>query len=90
MLLRVVAVAACILGLMLAVKDGRVLRSSGLTGSCSFVSSNPDGSELDACKPGKLEGRPDLSRRGCTGVGITGTYEYWRCPADLRASNAGR
>jgi hypothetical protein len=75
---------------MIAVKDGRVLRSTGLTGSCAFVAAIADGSELDACKPGKLEGRPDLSRRGCTGVAVTGGLQYWHCPADLRASNAGR
>lgn len=90
MLKRVVAVAVCILAVMIAIKDGRVMRSTGLTGSCSLVQAGPDGSELEACRPGKLEGRPDLSHRGCTGVGVAGTYEYWRCPADLQATDAGR
>ena len=90
MLKRVVAVAVCILAVMIAIKDGRVLRSAGLTGSCSVVRAEPDGTELEACRPGKLEGRPDLTRHGCTSLGVTGIYEYWRCPADLQASQAGR
>ena len=90
MLKRVVAVAVCILAVMIAIKDGRVLRTTGLTGSCSAVQTRTDGSELEACRAGKLEGRPDLSGRGCTSLGIRGTLEYWRCPADLTASQAGR
>lgn len=66
---------------MLAVKDGRILRTAGLTASCAVVQRAPDGAELDACRPGKLEGRPDLSRRGCTSAGLSGQSEYWRCPA---------
>ena len=90
MLKRVVAVAICILAVMFAIKDGRVLRSVGLTGSCTAVQARTDGSELEACRAGKLEGRPDLSARGCTSFGVRGTLEYWRCPADLRATDAGR
>jgi hypothetical protein len=73
--------AACILAVMVAVKDGRFLRTTGITGACSVVQLRLDGSELAACRPGKLEGRPDLHRRGCTDAGIVGTYQYWRCPA---------
>jgi len=90
MLKRVIAVAVCILAVMIAIKDGRVLRTTGLTGSCSAVQTRTDGSELEACRAGKLEGRPDLSARGCTSFGIRGTLEYWHCPADLTASQAGR
>ena len=90
MLKRVVAVAVCILAVMIAIKDGRVLRSTGLTGSCAVVQTAPDGTEVEACRPGKLEGRPDLTRHGCTGLGVNGAYEYWRCPADLQANQAGR
>ena len=90
MLKRVVALAVCILAVMFAIKDGRVLRSAGLTGSCTAVQVRTDGSELEACRAGKLEGRPDLSARGCTSFGVRGTLEYWRCPADLRATDAGR
>jgi hypothetical protein len=82
MLFRIVATGACILGLMIAVKDGRVLRATGLTGTCAVAQTATDGSQLDACRPGKLDGRPDLSKQGCTDAGTSGTYEYWRCPAE--------
>ena len=71
MLKRVVAVGICILAVMIAIKDGRVLRSSGLTGSCTAVQTRADGSELEACRGGKLEGRPDLSHRGCISFGLS-------------------
>jgi hypothetical protein len=80
MLKQVVVAAACIAALMAAVKDGRVLHATGMTGSCNVVTLNSDGSQLAACRAGKLEGAPDLSRRGCTNAGITGTTVYWRCP----------
>ena len=90
MLRSIVAVGACIFALMVVAKDGRVLRATGLTGACTVVQRSADGSELAACRAGKLEGRPDLSKRGCLNAGRTGTYEYWRCPADLQASDVGR
>jgi hypothetical protein len=90
MLTRILTVAVLIVALMIAIKDGRVLRTTGLTGSCSVVQTAPDGAQLEACKPGKLEGRPDLSRRGCTDAGPSGKDEYWRCPAAVVASQAGR
>src|SRR5882724_118819 len=80
MIKRIVAIGVCILALMV-VKDGRVLRTTGLTGSCSVTQTFTDSTELVACRAGKLEGRPDLSHRGCRSVGIKATYEYWRCPA---------
>jgi hypothetical protein len=88
-------VAACIFALMLVIKDGRVLRTSGLTGSCATVAGSAaadatGNAVVEACKPGKLEGRPNLTKRNCTAVGIAGKLEYWRCPADLQASDVGR
>ncbi len=84
MLLRVVLVAALVAALMVAVKDGRVLRHAGLTGSCSSVAT-PAGQSgsWKACRAGRLEGRPDLSRDSCTSVERVGPLEYWRCPAPL-------
>ena len=89
MIKRVVVVGAVILALMIVVKDGRVLRDTGLTGSCSVAQTFGDGTQLEACRPGKLAGRPDLSRDGCKDVGVTGTYEYWRCPASVQAGPNG-
>lgn len=90
MLKPIFVTAACILALMVAVKDGRVLRTSGLTGSCSALAPTASGALVEACKPGKLEGRPDLTKRACTSVGVNGRLEYWSCPAEIQASAAGR
>ena len=89
-MLRIAVVALCIVAAMVAVKDGRVLHTTGLTGSCRLVSTNPDGSEIDACKGGKLEGRPDLTKRGCVATGVIEGEGYWHCPAGTQPSDAGR
>jgi hypothetical protein len=86
MLTRIVVVALLILGVMVAAKDHRLMRNAGLTAACSIVRTQSDGSELAACHPGRLEGRPDLSNRGCIDAGIAGTVEYWRCPATTAAA----
>lgn len=81
MIKRIVVFGCLVVALMVAVKDGRMLRVAGLTGSCSVVEQHADGSQLDSCRPGKLEGRPNMSKRGCTEAGVAGPVEYWRCPA---------
>jgi hypothetical protein len=90
MFTRMFAVGICILVLMVAIKDGRVLRVAGLTGSCSVMQTFTDGSELAQCHAGKLEGMPDLSHRGCQAVAQNAQHEYWRCPAALAVSEASR
>ena len=89
MLKPIVAVAVCILAVMLVIKDGRLLRDAGLTGSCKLVATIADGSQVEQCRPGKLEGRPDLTRQGCTSVAIKGNSEYWRCPAAIQSQAGG-
>jgi len=86
----IAVVAACLVALMAAVKDGRVLQTSGLTGSCAHVVTTVDGAEYEACRAGKLEGRPDLTKRGCKAAGFKGALQYWRCPAGVESSDAGR
>jgi len=85
-----VAVALCIFALMVVIKDGRVLHTAGLTGSCSVVQTFSDSSQLTACHAGKLQGRPDLSHRGCQAVGTSAKPGYWSCPASFRLSAASR
>jgi hypothetical protein len=80
MIKQIAVIAACIVALMAAVKDGRVLRTTGMTGRCNVVTQNSDGSQLAACRAGRLEGAPDLSRRGCTNAGTAAGTIYWRCP----------
>jgi hypothetical protein len=89
MLIRILVAAAVVLALMLVVKDGRVMRDAGLTGSCASAKTYPDGSQLEACSAGKLAGRPSLSAQGCTSTGLAGTYEYWRCPAGVESGPNG-
>jgi hypothetical protein len=89
-LIRIVATGVVIFLLMLVIKDGRVLRTTGLTGSCTVVQTLSDSSELVTCSAGRLEGKPDLSHRGCNAVGVSGTKQVWRCPAGFDISDLSR
>lgn len=89
MIKRVVVTAVLIVSLMVAVKDGRLLRDAGLTGVCSVVKTFGDGTQLESCRAGKLAGRPDLSRQGCRDVGPSSNAEYWRCPAAVASGPNG-
>jgi hypothetical protein len=89
MIKRVVAVGVLIFLLMVVVKDGRVLRDAGLTGSCSAVETFVDGTQLVGCHAGKLAGKPDLSGQGCRDAGAKYAVEYWRCPAAVASGPNG-
>ena len=89
MLLRVVVFAALAVALMIGVKDGKILKTTGLTGSCVVARTNADSTQLEACRAGKLQGKPDLSANGCKDVGAQGPYEYWRCPAAVASQPSG-
>jgi hypothetical protein len=80
--------ALLIVALMVAIKDGRVLRATGMTGVCHAVTA-PQGEKgaWQACAPGKLEGAPDLTRQGCKSVQLVGKMEYWHCPAAIKSSH---
>ena len=80
----VLLAAVVVVLVMIAIKDGRLLREAGLTGGCRPVAA-PRGVDGDwqACDPGKLQGAPDLTRQGCTSVSFVGKTEYWRCPAGI-------
>jgi hypothetical protein len=75
-----------IFALLVAIKDGRVLRKAGLTGGCTAVTA-PAGQtgSWERCVPGRLEGAPDLSNQGCTVAQTYGKTELWRCPAPIDA-----
>jgi hypothetical protein len=88
-MLRILLVAVVLAGAMFAVKEGRVLARAGLVGSCSTVAAPAgDTAEWEACRAGRLEGRPDLSRKSCTSEQVVGDLEYWRCPAPVVAGPA--
>jgi hypothetical protein len=82
----IVVVAVCILATMIVVKDGRLLRTTGLTATCSKVASLAD-ADVEACKAGKLEGNPDLTKRGCKYVAAARHVQYWRCPSETQPDN---
>jgi hypothetical protein len=90
MIKRVVIAGVLVLVLMVAVKDGRILRRTGLIGACTMAQTLSDGTQVEACRAGKLEGSPDLTRQGCRVAGVSGTFEYWRCPASIVASQSTR
>jgi hypothetical protein len=90
LMLRILLVAAAIAGIMFAVKDGRILARTGLLGSCSAVAAPAgDGGAWQACRSGRLEGRPDLSRKSCTSQLVVERLEYWRCPTPIAVGFAG-
>jgi hypothetical protein len=79
----IVVIAVCIVAAMVAIKDGRILHSTGLTATCSKVATTP-AADIEACKAGKLEGKPDLTKRGCKFAGIVKDLQYWRCPSETQ------
>jgi hypothetical protein len=81
---RVAVAAAVILAAMILVKDRSVLERTGLLSSCAAVAAPPgDVNFWEACRPGRLEGRPNLMRRSCQSMRVAGRVEYWRCPAPI-------
>ena len=80
-------VCVFIAGALVAVKNGNVLQRAGLSGSCAAIAT-PHGQTgfWQACRPGRLEGQPDLSRRSCTPAGARGEIAYWRCPTRIESS----
>lgn len=81
---RVVVAAAVILAAMVLAKDRSILERTGLLSSCTAIAAPAgDFNFWEACKAGKLEGRPNLARRSCQSMRVVGRVEYWRCPAPI-------
>jgi hypothetical protein len=81
---RMFVIAALVVGAMVAIKDGRPLKQTGLVATCAAVAAPPNQDGYwEACKPGKLEGRPNLARRNCVSAGVVANKEYWRCPSQI-------
>jgi hypothetical protein len=86
MLLKIVLATALIAVGLGFVKDGRVLAGAGIVAKCSAVGAEAaDGAVWQACRPGKLEGRPDLTKKSCVSSGVREGLEYWKCPAPVKA-----
>ena len=54
------------------------------------VQTYSDSSLLVACRPGKLDGRPDLSHRACASTQVTHALQFWHCTADFDVAYATR
>jgi hypothetical protein len=86
MLLKIVLVTALLTVGLALVNDRSLLDRAGLVGTCSVVESKSTGTDVwQACRPGMLQGRPDLVRKSCISKGIVGDVEYWRCRTELRS-----
>ena len=84
MMSRVIVAAVLVFAGMFAVKDGHALQRVGILSSCAGVRAPAgDTAHWQACRAGKLDGRPDLRRRSCTSAGVMGGREFWRCPANV-------
>jgi hypothetical protein len=91
MFIRIAVVTALIAGSMAVVADGRLIERAGLVGRCTAVAGTGDESaSWQACRPGLLEGRPDLSKKSCVKKTIREDVEYWLCPANVVASQTPR
>lgn len=88
MLLKIILVGALAIGLMAAIKDGRVLRDAGLLSTCSpmIVDGKSDASLL-SCSKGRLDGWPNMTNQSCTLISSRPKHEFWRCAAPVVSSH---
>jgi hypothetical protein len=88
MLLKIIVVGALVIGVMVAIKDGRVLRDAGLLSSCTTVtvSNNQSGPTVLSCTKGRLDGWPNETNNSCNLIAVHPTREYWRCAAPVVSS----
>jgi hypothetical protein len=81
---RVALAAVAIVVAMALVKDRSILERAGVLSSCVAVAAPAgDAFSWHACTAGRLEGRPNLSRRSCESVRVLERVEYWRCPSPI-------
>jgi hypothetical protein len=84
MLLKIILVGALLIGVMAAIKDGRVLKDAGLLSSCNAVAAGGKSDQtVMNCSKGRLDGWPDLTNKSCTLISARRNHEYWRCLAPV-------
>jgi hypothetical protein len=89
MLLKILIVGTLAIGLMAAIRDGRVLRDSGLLSSCSSVVVNGKiDTTMQQCTKGRLDGFPDLTNKSCHLVAQSAKRDLWRCEAPVVSSQS--
>jgi hypothetical protein len=80
-------VAAVAVVAFTAVTDGRILERTHLVGACNaIVTPHGETGAWQACRPGRLAGRPDLSQHACLRRGLVADVELWRCPARVASA----
>ncbi|HZT93548.1 MAG TPA: hypothetical protein VE985_03610 [Gaiellaceae bacterium] len=87
MLLKILVAGALLIGVMAAIRDGRVLRDAGLLSACNavLVNGKPDPTVL-SCSKGRLDGFPDMTNKSCSLIAVHPNREYWRCQAPVVSS----
>ena len=88
MLVKILIVGVVLIGVMVAIKNGTVLRDAGLLSNCTAVTvdgkSDPT---LLSCSKGRLDGWPDMTNQSCNLISSRPNREYWRCAAPVVSSN---
>jgi hypothetical protein len=80
MLVKIAIVAGIIVLGMFASKNDWLLRRVDLMSSCRVYATAANGDRWETCRSGEFNGRPNLSKGGCTSQGVRGPIEYWACP----------
>jgi hypothetical protein len=89
LLLKILIVGALAIGLMAAIRDGRVLRDAGLLHTCNAVTRNGAvDATLMSCSKGRLDGYPDLTSKSCKLVAVRRHDEIWRCDEPIVSSQS--
>jgi hypothetical protein len=87
MLLKILVAGALLIGVMAAIKDGRVLRDAGLLSTCNAVTVNGKADPtLLSCSKGRLDGFPNMTDKSCNLIAVHPNREYWRCQAPVVSS----
>jgi hypothetical protein len=87
LLLKILVVGALVVGVMVAIKDGSILRDAGLLSTCTPVAVNGQSEPtLLSCTKGRLDGWPDETHNSCNLIAVHPTREYWRCQAPVVSS----
>jgi hypothetical protein len=87
MLLRILIVGAVLIGVMAAIRDGRVLRDAGLLSSCNVATVNGKVEPtVMSCSKGRLDGYPNLTNKACHLISVTRSHQFWRCETPIVSS----
>jgi hypothetical protein len=86
---KIALTAVLIVLALVALRNGSILRRTGLLGSCEVYATASSGQQWEICRPGSLDGAPDLSGNGCISQQSVGRVQYWYCPAPVVSTPAG-